>query len=62
MALVLLEVSLMNLILGISREIKWKVEALMDNIFILALLHILQKLLIFRINVLVRGILSIREV
>ena len=39
LALVLLEVSLMNLILEISREIRWNVEALMNNIFII--LHIL---------------------
>ena len=51
-----------ELILGISKEIMWKVEALMDNIFILAFLHILQKLSIFRTNLFVRGILSIREV
>ena len=61
-ALVLLEVSLMNLILGISRESKCKLEALMDNIFILAFLHILQRLSTFRTNIFVRGILSIREV
>ena len=35
---------------------------LMNNIFILAFLHILQKLSIFRTNLFVRGILSIREV
>ena len=51
-----------ELILGISKEIMWKVEALMDNIFILAFLHILQKLSIFRTNLFVRGILSIGEV
>ena len=51
-----------ELILGISKEIMWKVEALMDNIFILAFLHILQKLSIFRTNLFVRGIFSIREV
>ena len=33
-----------ELILGISKEIMWKVEALMDNIFILAFLHILHNL------------------
>ena len=44
MTLVLLEVSLMNLILGISWEIKWKVQALMDNNFIIAFLRNLQKL------------------
>ena len=46
----------MNLILGISKEIKWKVEALMDKIFIL------QKLYIFRTNLFVSGIFSIRKV
>ena len=51
-----------ELILGISKEIMWKVEALMDNIFILAFLHILQKLSIFRTNLYVRGMLSIRMV
>ena len=50
MALVLLEMSFMNLILGIFREIKWIVEALKDNIFTLAFLPILQKLFIFRTN------------
>ena len=50
MVLVLLEVSLMKLILGISREIKWKMEALKDNSFILAFLYILQMLSIFRTN------------
>ena len=44
MTLVLLEASLMNLILGISWEIKWKVQALMDNNFIIAFLRNLQKL------------------
>ena len=39
----------------ISKEIKWKVEALMDKIFIL------QKLYIFRTNLFVGGIFSIRE-
>ena len=62
MALVLLEVSSMDLILGISKEIKCKMEAFMDNISILAFLDILQKLSIFRTNLFVRGILSIREV
>ena len=60
MALVLFEASSMNLILGISKEIMWNVEALMDNIFILAFLHILQKLSIFRTNLFVRGMLSIK--
>ena len=50
MVLVLLEVSLMKLILGISREIRWKMEALKDNSFILAFLYILQMLSIFRTN------------
>ena len=62
LVLVLLKVTLKKLILGISREIKWKVEALIYNIFILAFLHILQKLSIFQINIFVRGILSICEV
>ena len=62
MALVLLKVTSMNLILGISKEIKWKVEGLMDNIFILTFLHILQNLSSFRNNLFVRGIFSIREV
>ena len=62
MALLFLEVSSMNLILGISKEIMWKVEALMDNIFILAFLHILQKLSIIRTNLFVRRMLSIRVV
>ena len=61
-ALALLEVSSMNLIRWISKEIKWKVDALMDNIFILAFQHILQKLSIFQTNLFVRGILSIRKV
>lgn len=42
----------------IVREIKWKVKALMGNIFILAFLHILKKLSI-RTNLFVLGILSI---
>ena len=58
---VLRKVSLINSILGISKEIKWKVEALIENIFIIAFLHILQKLPIFRSNLFVRGILSIKE-
>ena len=61
-AVVLLEVSSMNLILGISKEIKWKVKALMDNIFILAFLHISQKLSFFWTNLFLREILSIRGV
>ena len=61
-ALALLEVSSINLIRWISKEIKWKVDALMDNIFILAFQHILQKLSIFQTNLFVRGILSIRKV
>ena len=39
-----------------------KVKALMDNIFILASLHISQKLSIFRTNLFFLGILSIRGV
>ena len=63
MALVSLKVSSsMNLILGISEQIKWKVKVLIDNIFILAFLHILQNLFIFWTYLFVRGILSIREV
>ena len=61
-ALALLEVSSINLIRWISKEIKWKVDALMDKIFILAFQHILQKLSIFQTNLFVRGILSIRKV
>ena len=62
MALALREVSLMNFILRISKEVKWRVEASMDNIFILEFLHILQELSIFWNNLFVRGILSISEV
>ena len=39
-----------------------KVEALMDNIFMLVFLHILQKLSIFPTDLFVHGILSIRKV
>ena len=46
----------MNSILEISKQIKWKVEVLIDNIFILAFLHI------FRTNLFVREILFTREV
>ena len=60
-ALVLPEVSLMNLIIGIYSEIKWKVEAL-QNVFILAFLPILQKLSIVWTNLFVRGFVSMREV
>ena len=49
-------------IFGISKEIKLKVEALREKVFVLALLHILQKLSIFRTSLFVRGILSMREV
>ena len=60
-ALVLPEVSLMNLIIGIYSQIKWKVEAL-HNVFILAFLSILQKLSIVWTNLFVRGFVSMREV
>ena len=60
-ALVLPKVSLMNLIIGIYSEIKWKVEAL-QNVFILAFLPILQKLSIVWTNLFVRGFVSMREV
>ena len=39
-----------------------EVEALMDNIFMLVFLHILQKLSIFPTDLFVHGILSIRKV
>ena len=60
MTLVLLEVSLMSLILRISREIKWKLEVLMENIFMVP--AYLTKLSTFSTNLFVCGTFSIKEV
>ena len=46
---------------GVTLSIIDVLYSLMDNIFILAFLNILQKLFIFRTNLFKRGILSVRE-
>ena len=46
---------------GVTPSIINVLYSLMDNIFILAFLNILQKLFIFRTNLFKRGILSVRE-
>ena len=46
---------------GVTQSISDVVNSLMDNIFILAFLNILQKFFIFRINLFKRRILSIRK-